>query len=352
LLLIFRSIFELKKVFGQFIYRQMDESAPEAEILNSLAEHEYQLRDLIGSGHFASVYTVMSVRYQEIFCAKIIRRSGREDYELTFRQEIDTLKNLTHPNIISIFAEWSSSNYLYLVLEFCPNGSLADMLEREKYLSGANLVDLMRQLVDAMAYCHSKRICHRDIKPANILIDKYGRPKLADFGFASLEEERKNGKFCGSLPYMSPELIVKSEGDPFPCDVWALGITFYHMAVGHLPWSETTKGGVSAEIAAASIVVPPDVPRKVCLVLKGMLDSDPERRSTMEQVLAMPCFDKTEVASGNLGKIRNVTSGFVPVLQSVGFGGGLKAPILTGRSVPKREQASRSGTRRRGTGGP
>jgi serine/threonine protein kinase len=271
-----------------------------------LQERGYEVMDLIGCGHFAACYTVRDLRYgPEVFCVKVIAHSAEEDRTsiVTFRAELDTLMSLTHPNIITVYAHFSSSNYSYLILEYCEKGSLQELLAKEGRLPYDRLRDLFRQLLGAMSYLHSCNFCHRDIKPANILIDKYGRMKLADFGFASHYTE-KDGKICGSVPYMSPELIQRRMGsDPIANDVWALGITFYEMAFGSLPWTSTRGEGISAEICAAAIPIPTDCPPNLMLVLRKMLQVEPARRGTMQDIMKMPLFEGPRLAPSSSGTL-------------------------------------------------
>jgi serine/threonine protein kinase len=245
--------------------------------------------DLIGCGHFAAVYTVHDLRYEtEVFCVKIIAlKSSEEDVTLTFHAELDTLMSLTHPNIITVYAHFASANYLYLILEYCEKGSLENIIGPGKNLPADVVRDYCRQMATAMAYLHSRNFCHRDIKPANILIDKYGRLKLADFGFARPYTEQ-DSTICGSVPYMSPELVQRRLSDPKANDIWALGVTFYEVAFGYLPWTSKRANGMSAEIAAGAVQIPVDASPNFSVLLRKMLALDPVKRGTMQELLQMP----------------------------------------------------------------
>jgi serine/threonine protein kinase len=263
------------------------------EIHATLGEHGYSLGQYIGKGHFASVYTLTSPRYpSEIFCVKVIslHTDSAESCEAVDQAEFTALMSLSHPNIVSIYGHFASPNYCYLVLEYCEGGSLTEVIAAKGPFTGTSLFHMSRQILLAMLYLHSHQFCHRDIKPENILMDKYGRPKLADFGFASnfLQNDQK---ICGSLPFQAPELIERRPGiDPIACDIWALGVTFYKLMFGHLPWTSRSSAGMSSEICAGSFGFPPKCSQSFSAVILAMVNTDPALRKPVAEVLKMPYF--------------------------------------------------------------
>jgi serine/threonine protein kinase len=265
----------------------------EVEVEGALAQHGYRILNHIGRGHFANVYTVQSARYSsEIFCVKVIDSAAEDPASplSTYLAEIDTLLQVTHPNIVNLYGHFSSEHFSYLVLEYCERGSLRDFLREHGALDMVTLRVFFRQILAAVAYLHSVNICHRDIKPDNILIDKYGRPKLADFGLAN-SALSNDGKICGSLPYEAPELVTfHKEANRVACDMWALGITFYEMAYGQLPWTSKRLAGMSAEIMAGNIAFPAAGLTVVSTLIQSLLMTDPVRRKTAEEALRSPFF--------------------------------------------------------------
>jgi aurora kinase len=264
------------------------------EVLECLTEHGYTLVDYIGSGDFTRVYTVRDIRYRsDIFCAKIFEVTNQEtdDRAAIYRSELATLKSLSHPNIVSIYGHFASSNYYYLILEYCENGSLKDFLEKHGRLHGANLQIFIRQILSAVAYLHGANFRHRDIKPANILIDKYMRPKLADFGF-SLNNLAKDSKISGSLPYKSPELILKKADDYRACDIWSLGVTIYQTALGNLPWTAHSKTEMATQICFCAYSLPEGTNLGLVRLIKSMMNPDPLKRGKAKELLNMPFVNK------------------------------------------------------------
>lgn len=116
--------------------------------------------------------------------------------------------------------------------------SLSGLLRKSKCFSETQTKFYMKQIVEALSYCHEKEICHRDLKPENILVNDEGNVKIIDFGF-SATTKFKLKTFCGTPPFMSPEITKKVPYFGSTVDVWALGIIIYQMLVGKLPFRAT-----------------------------------------------------------------------------------------------------------------
>ncbi|OHS99423.1 hypothetical protein TRFO_34096 [Tritrichomonas foetus] len=152
-------------------------------IKNTLKEHDYIHIRPIGKGGFSTVHLVLSTRYQEQFVCKVSEGTKSTASE----KEIKTLLNLAHPHIINMYEYFydQSNSYLFIILEYCPGGSLDDVIKANGPLQPKQLYEYCRQTISALSYCHNRGIAHRDIKPANILLDKNGRIQLADFGLST-----------------------------------------------------------------------------------------------------------------------------------------------------------------------
>ena len=193
----------------------------------TIIEHGYEYKKIIGKGGFSNVYLCHSQKYNQDFAIKQAKKN-----KIT-RYEFNMLVSLNHPNIIKLYDFFEDDSSQYLVMEYCPNGTI---LQKGK-LSYGEFIYYSKQVLDALEYCHSNKIAHRDIKPENILIDDYNNVKLADFGFAkNFDEYSKSGEKCGTIKYFSPEMFLDKEICPFKADIWALGITFYRMATGKYPF--------------------------------------------------------------------------------------------------------------------
>lgn len=291
------------------------------EIVLTLAKHNYELKDKIGSGGFASVYKCKNTRYNETFCVKVIElpEDAKKSLSVSFDSEFQTLVKIIHPNIISIFDHFQSDHCLYLILEYCPNGSIADLIAKNGGpIELPQLIDLFRQILQAISYIHSIGIAHRDIKPQNILLDMRNRPKLADFGLAEFYQanQKEKGRFAGSLAYMAPELVLKKEFDPAAVDIWALGISFYQMSVGTLPW---TSNLIHQEISTGFVFIPNTLDAQVTALLRKMLQSEPGRRASANKLLELPIFNMYEPSQPTISTMPLKQMSFIsPTLPSLG----------------------------------
>lgn len=265
-------------------------------IREQLSLNGYDLLDPIGNGGFATCYTIRSRKYEQIFVAKVmdIKRKADESMPRSFHAEIDSLVNIIHPNVINIFNYFICEAGLILILEYCPGGTLTEYIKNNGPIQPPKIFYYCKQLLSALQAIHTAQISHHDIKPSNILLDQYNRPKLADFGLARHIKEGFSNKIVGSLPFMPPEAFKKEPYDEFKADIWSLGVTFYVMGAGILPWSVANKSDFIRQISAGYIDYS-------CLkffdpmfneLLRCMLEPNPLGRATVEEILKMKLFKK------------------------------------------------------------
>jgi len=146
---------------------------------------------------------------------------------------------------------------IHLIMEYCPGGSLADLLDKRRKIPEDEARRLFLELVNAVEYVHSFHYYHRDIKLANILLDKQGHVKLADFGLGVFKSEgRKLSKFCGSPAYLAPEIIRGDDYDGAAIDIWCLGIVLYAMVCGECPFKGSNFNALKNKIIQGKITYP------------------------------------------------------------------------------------------------
>lgn len=264
------------------------------EILKSiLLKHFYILGKKIGSGGFGNVYLVHSMKYDKDFVLKQLKLERCRQGAI---KEVDSMVALCHPNIISIYDTFSENHQLYLILEYCPHGTLQELVSKDGPIQPPLLYKYCHQILEAVAHCHSNHIAHRDIKPANILLDRYYRIKLSDFG---LSKEATPGEliheFSGTSMYMAPEVHKHKDYDPFKADIWALGITFYVLASGNLPWSvkspEQIKHMIFMGVIENSSLIQPQFMK----IIRKMIDVNPSSRPSIQKLLNCSLIRGTEI---------------------------------------------------------
>ena len=269
----------------------MDGAAPHPHVVVKESNlpfviNEYTFTTLIGKGGFAEVYLVTHNRYQRQFVAKVMTiHSAKGDDWRVFESEVSALSELDHPNIVRLYDHFQVGDQFYLILQCCSGGSLHEEIRRSRGLTMGRFVQVGRQVVSALRYCHEKGIAHRDIKPGNILIDEYGGVKLADFGLSlRTVAGQMHKRFGGSFVYTAPEIFEKKLHDPMPGDVWALGVVFAMMATGKSPWPCESVGGLKKLVSQGNYHLRKQVPEIISNLISRMIVVDPSKRMTMRQL--------------------------------------------------------------------
>jgi len=204
----------------------------------------------LNHGSFGMVFMAKDTRTNETVAIKCLtKRSAANDAGFEFAiddksEELVLHKRLgSHPNIVSLIDSFETDAHIYLVLEFCQRGDLYEAIRMDHGpLETEHVRRFMLQLVDAVAYIHSKGVYHRDIKPENIFLTQDGSMKLGDFGLATTEEWSYENT-VGSDRYMSPEQYDSAGAgySPAKADVWAIGICLLNILFSRNPFTQPTE---------------------------------------------------------------------------------------------------------------
>ncbi|XP_022725177.1 serine/threonine-protein kinase 10-A isoform X2 [Durio zibethinus] len=200
---------------------------------------KYELLNELGKGSYGAVYKARDIRTSELVAIKVISLSeGEEGYE-EIRGEIEMLQQCSHPNVVRYLGSYQGEEYLWIVMEYCGGGSVADLMNvTEEPLEEYQIAYICREALKGLDYLHSIFKVHRDIKGGNILLTEQGEVKLGDFGVAAqlTRTMSKRNTFIGTPHWMAPEVIQESRYDG-KVDVWALGVSAVEMAEGLPPRS-------------------------------------------------------------------------------------------------------------------
>lgn len=226
-----------------------------------------------------------------------------------FRREIQVAAQLQHPHIVTLFSAGEDGDLVYYTMPFIKGESLKSALEKSGPLTVTEVVRILYDVIDALAYAHENGVVHRDIKPANIL--RSGSHYLVtDFGVAkALNAAMQTGQMTstgmavGTPSYMSPEQLAGDPSADHRIDIYAVGLLAYELLAGKSPFAAPTPKGVLAAVLTREpkplIEVRPDVPRSLSEVVMRCLSKEPEGRpqSAMELMAALDMFS---TASGEI----------------------------------------------------
>jgi len=204
-------------------------------------EVDYIFDALIGQGGMGAVYRGRQLKLDRAVAIKILHRQHGTDYSYAerFRREAQSLAQMNHPNIVSVYDFGVVGDYLYYVMEHIEGTDLHHLLSTQQIVE-ARALEIIPALCDALTYAHSKGLVHRDIKPANVLISSDGRVKLADFGLAKRLDKSStiltlSNMAMGTPDYAAPEQYDTRAVIDHRADIYALGVVFYQMLTGTVP---------------------------------------------------------------------------------------------------------------------
>ncbi|RFT39116.1 serine/threonine protein kinase, partial [Bifidobacteriaceae bacterium NR003] len=197
------------------------------------------------------------------------------------RAEAHNSANLAHPNIAALFDYYEHDGIGFLIMEYVPSKSLADLYHKEKAIDPTRLLPILIQTARGLFVAHSHGVIHRDVKPANIMVSETGNVKITDFGVSySSDQEQitQDGMVVGTAQYISPEQ-AQGEQATAQSDIYSLGVVAYEGLCGHRPFT----GATPVDIAAAHVNDPvPPLPENIDLQLRqfimSMLAKDPKDR--------------------------------------------------------------------------
>jgi serine/threonine-protein kinase len=219
----------------------------------------YQITDELAHGSLGMVYRGVHVNLaREVVVREVsLSRfpiSTRVQLKARFRRETFIQAQLDHPGIVRLYEAFAKGDNYYLVMEYVQGVSLRDLLLRQGLPTAAQALYLCKQALAALDYSHNfqyltesdvqrKGVFHRDLKPANLLIDGRGRLKITDFGIVKMPDKQSLAPPSfrpGTSEYMPPEQLRGLDQDA-RSDIYSLGVTFYEMLTGQLPFSRTAR---------------------------------------------------------------------------------------------------------------
>ncbi|KAK6103948.1 Protein kinase domain family protein [Brugia pahangi] len=246
----------------------------------------YNICEEIGSGNFSKVNLGIHSLTNEKVAMKIMDKSAmNEKAKKLLANEIKTMEQLHHPNIIRLFECVEATPRIYLIMEYAGHGELYSYIHHQGKLPENDCKLIFAQIISAISYMHSKNIIHRDIKAENVLLSKPDLIKLADFGFAcQVNPGDMLTTFCGSPAYAAPELFKNSKYYGRSVDIWAIGVLLYFMLVGNTPFRGETFHNLKQCILRGTYALPNYLSVSAQRVISQMLVIDPMKRTTIDDI--------------------------------------------------------------------
>lgn len=268
--------------------------------------NRYEVIQHIGKGGMADVFLAVDLILNRQVAIKILHNDLSRDVTniVRFEREAQAAAALAHPYIVEIYDVGEYKDHHFIVMEYLAGKTLKELIRQRAPLFLEEAIDLLKQLASAIATAHSKGIIHRDIKPQNVIVKSDGSIKVLDFGIAvakgNLQLTRANN-VMGSVHYLAPEL-AKGEAASPQSDIYALGVVFYEMLTGDVPF----KAEQAVQIAMKHLREPvpsvrlknPKIPQAVDnICLKAMAKDKNDRYQTCEELLLdlATCLEKKKV---------------------------------------------------------
>lgn len=193
---------------------------------------DYEIGKVLGSGTFSTVRLCTHKRTKQKRAVKVIDKRNLEVNTDSLKTEVHILKSVKNPNIVELDAVYESDTKVYLVMELLTGGELFDRIVN-KYPNGYServASNLVKKIVESIAYLHKLGIVHRDLKPENLLYateDDDSEIKITDFGLAKIASGEVMLKTaCGTPNYVAPEVLL-NQGYDASVDMWSIGVILY-----------------------------------------------------------------------------------------------------------------------------
>ncbi|KAL4610891.1 hypothetical protein ACB092_08G085200 [Castanea dentata] len=258
---------------------------------------KYELGKLLGCGAFAKVYHARNVRTGQSVAIKVINKKKIAGTSLmsNIKREISIMRKLNHPNIVKLYEVLASKTKIYFVLEFIKGGELFAKIAKGRFSEDLSR-KYFQQLISAVGFCHSRGIFHRDLKPENLLLDENGNLKISDFGLSAVKEQIKPDgllhTLCGTPAYVAPEILTKRGYDGATIDVWSCGVVLYVLNAGYLPFNDPNLMMMYKKIYKGEYRCPKWFSSDLKRFLSRLLDTNPEKRITIDEMMRDPWFKK------------------------------------------------------------
>ena len=257
----------------------------------------YKIQQELGRGAMGVVYLAKDPKINRQVAIKTLDYSQFSPKELQtvksrFFREAEAAGRLSHSNIVTVYDIGEEDDFAFIAMDYVAGVSLAEYTSTDKQLPVEEVYRVCQVVAEALDYAHGEKIVHRDIKPGNIMYDPgTGQIKITDFGIARITDSVKTrtGSFMGSPSYMAPEQMTGAAVDGH-ADIYALGVTFYQLLTGKLPFVADTLPNLAYKITNEKFrpvrELRPELPLSATRIVNKSLQKLPEKRYSCARDMA------------------------------------------------------------------
>jgi len=278
-------------------------------IADAFAAGRYLIEDRLGGGGMAAVYRARDLELERDVALKVLAvATGDEDeFRKRFLREARVAARLSHPHVVQVYDAGEDGGRPYIVMEYVPGETAAQLLARRHKLSPSEASALALQAALGLQHAHENGLVHRDVKPQNLLVRDDGVLKVADFGIARAAEASrltKAGMVLGTAAYLAPEQATGGETTA-ATDLYSLGAVLYELLTGRTPYQFRSLGELAAQQSRGAITpvrelepaVPPALEALVMRCLAAEPRFRPDSAADVAAELATQTTETTVVAS-------------------------------------------------------
>ena len=298
---------------------------------------EYRILDFLGAGGMGEVYRAEHAKIGRVAAVKVLTQATQSSgFVERFFNEARIQASLQHPNIATLYDFREEAARPIIIMEYVDGVTIADRVQALRGpLPLAETAYVFEKVVEAVEYIHRHGVIHRDIKSNNIKISARGEVKLLDFGIAKGQTSpglTQVGSVIGTLHYLAPELIRGGVADQRG-DIWALGVLFYEMVTGRVPFHADTIGDLCDQIKRVAYAPPaqlnPGLPREAANIIARCLRERPadRYRDAAELLRDARALSAAASAARSTDEVARAVSQFEP---AAGTGGAGKTALVLG----------------------